>query len=385
MKKNDLYINIIFFTALTIFSISINFYYGNIGVFPIDTFAFFDTGYSILLNKHPFKDIWVTTGPFVDYSQAFFFKLFGLSWFSYLLHSSFFNFLLTITIFFTLNKLGLNSIYSFLYSISVAVLCYPIAGTPFAYQHSFILSLISLMIFFLSIKTKKKFFWFLLPITMTLAFFSMHVPSVYINLTIVICILVYFIFNYNYLNIISFLLGSFSILLIIISFFVFLEVPFIKFLQQYILFPISMGEYRLSNPDYTFSLEANLTFRRLIGHFKFIHIFLFFIIASLIFLFTKKKNNFNKKEDLIIYLSMTIAGFLFIFHQLITANQTFIFSIIPILAGFSQILFVEYFSKKKIYQISILLLVVIITFKYNLEYNEKRKFMDLQNKDLTES
>ena len=148
MKKNDLYINIIFFTALTIFSISINFYYGNIGVFPIDTFAFFDTGYSILLNKHPFKDIWVTTGPFVDYSQAFFFKLFGLSWFSYLLHSSFFNFLLTITIFFTLNKLGLNSIYSFLYSISVAVLCYPIAGTPFAYQHSFILSLISLMIFF---------------------------------------------------------------------------------------------------------------------------------------------------------------------------------------------------------------------------------------------
>ena len=243
MKKNDLYINIIFFTVLTLFSISINFYYGNIGVFPIDTFAFFDTAYSILLNKHPFKDIWVTTGPFVDFLQAFFFKLFGLSWFSYLLHSSFFNFLITGTIFFTLNKLGLNSIYSFLYSISVAVLCYPVAGTPFAYQHSFILSLISLMIFFLSIKTKNKFFWFLLPITMTLAFFSMHVPSVYINLIIVICLFVYFILNYNYLNIISFLFGFLSILLIMISFFVFFEVPFMKFIQQYILFPISMGEY----------------------------------------------------------------------------------------------------------------------------------------------
>ena len=385
MKKNDLYINIIFFTVLTLFSISINFYYGNIGVFPIDTFAFFDTAYSILLNKHPFKDIWVTTGPFVDYLQAFFFKLFGLSWFSYLLHSSFFNFLITVTIFFTLNKLGLNSTYSFLYSISVAVLCYPVAGTPFAYQHSFILSLISLMIFFLSIKTKNKFFWFLLPITMTLAFFSMHVPSVYINLIIVICLFVYFILNYNFLNIISFLFGFLSILLIMISFFVFFEVPFMKFIQQYILFPISMGEYRLSNADYTFSLGANLTFRRLIGHFKFIHIFLFFIIASIIFLLAKKKNYFNKKEDLIIYVSIVIASFLFIFHQLITANQTFIFSIIPILAGFSQILVVKYFSKKKIYQIIILLLVVIITFKYNLEYNEKRKFMDLQNKDLTES
>ena len=80
MKKNDFYINIIFFTILAVFSISINIYYGNIGVFPIDTFAFFDTAYSILLNKHPFKDIWITTGPFVDYAQALFFKLIGINW-----------------------------------------------------------------------------------------------------------------------------------------------------------------------------------------------------------------------------------------------------------------------------------------------------------------
>ena len=72
MAKNDLYIDIIFSIALFVFSISINIHYGNLGVFPIDTFAYFDTAYSILLNKHPFKDIWVTTGPFVDYAQAFF-------------------------------------------------------------------------------------------------------------------------------------------------------------------------------------------------------------------------------------------------------------------------------------------------------------------------
>ena len=55
MEKNNLYTNIIFFIALAIFSISVNIHYGNIGLFPMDTFAFFDTAYSILLNKHPYN------------------------------------------------------------------------------------------------------------------------------------------------------------------------------------------------------------------------------------------------------------------------------------------------------------------------------------------
>ena len=68
LKSNFLYI-----AFIGIFAFLINWMSGNLGVMPIDTFAFFDTAYSILLNKHPFKDIWVTTGPFVDYLQAFFF------------------------------------------------------------------------------------------------------------------------------------------------------------------------------------------------------------------------------------------------------------------------------------------------------------------------
>ena len=73
---------------------------------------------------------------------------------------------------------------------------------------------------------------------------------------------------------------------------------------------------------------------------------------------------------------------LIIFHQLITANQTFIFSIIPILAGLSHILMEQNISKKNIYKIIILLLVIFVTVKYHAEYNVKRKFMDLQNVNL---
>ena len=68
----------IFILALILFSLFINQYYGNRGVFPIDSFSHFDTGFRILLGEFPFKDFWVISGPFVDYLQAFFFISLGL-------------------------------------------------------------------------------------------------------------------------------------------------------------------------------------------------------------------------------------------------------------------------------------------------------------------
>ena len=65
--------------------------FGNLGVFPIDTFAFFDTGYLILKDQIPIKDIWISTGLGVDILQSFFFRVFGVSWNSYLIHSSLMN------------------------------------------------------------------------------------------------------------------------------------------------------------------------------------------------------------------------------------------------------------------------------------------------------
>ena len=59
MIINNKNIRIVLFLLLCVFSISINFYYGNIGIQPIDSFAFLDTGYSILKDKHPIKDYWI--------------------------------------------------------------------------------------------------------------------------------------------------------------------------------------------------------------------------------------------------------------------------------------------------------------------------------------
>ena len=62
---------LIFF--LFLFSLLINQYYGNKGIFPLDSFAYFDAGFRILLGEYPFKDYWIIHGPFIDYFQPFFF------------------------------------------------------------------------------------------------------------------------------------------------------------------------------------------------------------------------------------------------------------------------------------------------------------------------
>ena len=139
-KKEMSYIIILF-----LFSISINQYYGNLGVCPIDSFWFFNSGYDALNGYYPFKDYWTIAGPFITFTQAIFFKIFGVSWFSYVFHASIFNFLISISTFYTLYKFKLNTHYCFLYALLVAVIAYPSAGTPYVDHHASILSIISLL------------------------------------------------------------------------------------------------------------------------------------------------------------------------------------------------------------------------------------------------
>ena len=58
---------------LSIFSLSITFYYGYLGILPIDSFLIYDAGYKLINGFHPFKDYWSITGPALDYIQFFFF------------------------------------------------------------------------------------------------------------------------------------------------------------------------------------------------------------------------------------------------------------------------------------------------------------------------
>ena len=140
----------------------INQHYGYIGILPIDSFLIFNSGYDLLNGNYPFKDYWTIKEPFIDLLQAIFFKLFGVSWFSYVLHASIFNSIISLSTYFILRYFKLSPGFSFLYSFCLACLAYPTAGTPFSDHHTLIFCILSLYIFFLAIKTDNKFFWFLI-------------------------------------------------------------------------------------------------------------------------------------------------------------------------------------------------------------------------------
>ena len=190
-KNFILYSIIIFFISFLV-----NYQSASIGILPIDSFAFFDTGYLVSKGLHPLKDFWVTTGILVDYFQAIFFKLFGVSWFSYTLHASAFNFLLAMVFFIFLAKNKVNIKLSFFYSISISILFYPSIGTPFAYHHSLMFSFLTLMCLIMIIESNHKYYWIYLPVLMLVSFLCMQTPSAYVNL-IVLIYLLYHCFKYK--------------------------------------------------------------------------------------------------------------------------------------------------------------------------------------------
>ena len=146
-----------YYIILAIFSLSINQYFGNRGLFPIDSFLIFDPAFNIISGKHPFKDYWLITGPFLDYIQAFFFLVFGTNWFSYVLHSALLNLILAVFSYFVFVQLRFNRIKSFIYSFGISLLAYPIIGTPFMDHHSTFLSIVALFSFILALKIKSNF------------------------------------------------------------------------------------------------------------------------------------------------------------------------------------------------------------------------------------
>mgnify|MGYP001463254708 FL=1 len=177
-----------FIAIIFLVSISVNQYYGNIGVFPIDTFLFFDSGFRFLNDQFAFKDFWTSMGPLLDLIQGIFFKIFGVRWFSYVLHASFFNFLISISTYIILRKFKLEPNYCFFYSLAVALVAYTNSGTPFLDHHSMIFSLIAIYTFILAIEEDKNIYWFLVPLFLFFAFLSKQTPAAYVIIAIFIII-----------------------------------------------------------------------------------------------------------------------------------------------------------------------------------------------------
>ena len=80
MFINKLKFHLGYLILIIFISISVNQYFGNIGIFPIDSFFPFNASYEMLNGVYPFRDYWTITGPFIDITQAILFKIFGVNW-----------------------------------------------------------------------------------------------------------------------------------------------------------------------------------------------------------------------------------------------------------------------------------------------------------------
>ena len=176
-KLIQIYKNRLLIFLLAVIAFFVNYHYGFIGIMPMDNTVLFNGGFRILKGYTPFTDYWLVTGPLLDYLNAFFFKILGISWNSFIIHSSIFNSILAVTSFLVFKKFNLNNLYSFFYSFLISLLFYPVVGTPFVDHHSTFFLILSFYSLIIAIKENQYNYYIVIPSLLSLSFLSKQTPQ----------------------------------------------------------------------------------------------------------------------------------------------------------------------------------------------------------------
>lgn len=307
-------ISSIFFLIITSFFFS--FYFGHIGLMPLDDLQNFNSGFRVLKGDFPFKDYYSITGPLLDIWQSNFYEIFGVNWQSFLIHASVMNTIYTISLYYFFKKFSLNTFQSFLLAISGGILMYPTSGNPTVEHHSLILSVIATLFFIIGQKYNNNFKIYISIFVFFLAFFIKQVPTVYF---IFLCVLIYFsqiISKLNTINTIKYFIFSLSCLIIFFFYFYSNGVLINDIINQYFVIAFNLGESRFEtiNLDFLYEKISKLFF------------LIFIIIPSAWLLIFK-----NKRLHFLIVISLSI---IICFYEIHSNNQPITFSLLPVFIYF---------------------------------------------------
>ena len=189
---------------------------------------------------------------------------------------------------------------------------------PFVDHHSTFLCLISFFIFYSGLKKKNYKFFIYIPLILGLAFFSKPVPSAYLILSLGIVLIVNFLPKKDLKPILNLFYGSLIFVIFIFVFLKYENIPVENFVDQLILYPMSIGNER---SDLFIASLQNRFF-----NFKFILLQLFILY----FYFFKKNYKNLAYNDLSFLILLFLFSFVMVYHQLLTNNQNFIFFLIPL-------------------------------------------------------
>ena len=143
----------------------------------------FDGAWRVISGQVPFKDFLLPCGLVPIYLQAGFFKIFGISWLAYCIHSSIFNGIFAAIVFSILRMAGCGHLMAALYAVLSALTFYPPFGTPYMEQHAFFFILLFVYVLFLAERStsefRSNFYLFVAPIILLTAFMSKQNPTIY--------------------------------------------------------------------------------------------------------------------------------------------------------------------------------------------------------------
>jgi len=217
---------------------------GFLGLMPLDQSMIFEGAGRIMRGEVPFQDFYLSHGLVPCYMQVFFFKVFGVHWYSYVIHASTVNGFFVLLVFYFLSNFHPDwKKWNIFLSIFSGWLFYPFIGTPYPENHAVFFGLLAVFFLLLSIRGKYGGLYLVFP-CFFLSYFSKPIPAIFFLLSMAILVL----FNPKCFfpkNIVTILIGLFVtsvifIMLIGIG-------NFDNFLYYYVQLPSSMGLDRISN------------------------------------------------------------------------------------------------------------------------------------------
>jgi hypothetical protein len=166
-----------------VFALGVSWEAGRCGFMPLDQSVVFDGGWRMLSGQVPWRDFDAPSFVTPSAIQALFFGVFGVNWWSYLLHAMVANALFAGLILVFARRLGLGELVSVALALGSAVLFYPPVGTPFADQESVLFTTAALVAAWFArtdvvlSKSRVALLWQLVPSLLALAFFSKQLPA----------------------------------------------------------------------------------------------------------------------------------------------------------------------------------------------------------------
>ncbi|MCK9604009.1 MAG: glycosyltransferase family 39 protein [Candidatus Omnitrophica bacterium] len=131
--------------ALLLFAFFLTFRSGERGFFTLDQSIVFDGSYRVLSGQIPYKDFIMPVGPVVFWLQAIFFKILGISYFSYIFGAAYINSLVVLLSVIIIRLLFPSKKYlSYIAAFLTAVWFYPPFGTPWVEQTAFFFSFLAI-------------------------------------------------------------------------------------------------------------------------------------------------------------------------------------------------------------------------------------------------